>query len=205
MQKTIASSTQAARKPAIKLATFALSALLGSALIPSAQAEGPSCAKLTKQRIAAFRASINAAGVGAIAKLNVANAEGNAVRAEIGVSSAGGWNYIQGLDLVLDAVDENAFNSPPCQSMFYPANVIPGAPAVPNNINACFRVQVAPLLEHELYWSTLHVYYNGAHRSRASAEAGFTAVRDLLRESRALSNDASRCMLEYAQSTLSPE
>jgi hypothetical protein len=76
----------------------------------------------------------------------------------------------------------------------------------PNNINACFRVHVTPILEHELYWSTLHVAYTQpTYRSRPSAEAAFTTVRELLRESRAISNDAARCMLESSQSNVSPE
>jgi hypothetical protein len=78
--------------------------------------------------------------------------------------------------------------------------------AAVNNINACFRVHVTPILEHELYWSTLHVAYTQpTYRSRPSAEAAFTTVRELLRESRAISNDAARCMLESSQSNVSPE
>jgi hypothetical protein len=181
-----------ARKAAA--ATALMAAILSNSIAAQAVPSTNACSKLSQSRIAAFRAQIGSDASGTIAVLTNANAEGNAARTAIGGSAAGGWNYIAGLRQILDVVDETAFEAPPCQSLFYPWGQV-----VPNNINACFRVNVTPILEHEMYWTTLHSYYNHpAYSSRPSAVAAFSATRDLLKESRSISNDAVTCMFEQA-------
>jgi hypothetical protein len=179
-----------ARKVAAATAVAAviLSNTVAAQAVPSTNA----CSKISQARIAAFRTQISADTVGTIAVLTNANTEGNDARTAIGGSAAGGWNYIAGLRQILAAVDETAFEASPCKSLFYPWGQV-----VPNNINACFRVYVTPLLEHEMYWTTLHSYYNHpTYTSRPSAVAAFNATRDLLKASRNISNDAVTCMFE---------
>jgi hypothetical protein len=176
----------------VAAATAVAIAMLSNAIAAQAVPSTNACSKISQARIAAFRTKISADAVGTIAVLTNANAEGNAARTAIGGSAAGGWNYIAGLRQILDTVDETAFEAPPCKSLFYPWGQV-----VPNNINACFRVNVTPILEHEMYWTTLHSYYNHpTYFSRPSAVAAFNATRDLLKESRSISNDAVTCMFE---------
>jgi hypothetical protein len=176
------------------LSAAVLSNVAAAQAVPSTNA----CSRLTQERIANFRAQVGTETTGAIALLKAANVEGEAARAAIGGSAAGGWNNTWGLRVVADRVDETAFLSPPCKSMFYPWGTV-----VPNNINACFRGDVAPQLELELYWSTLHGYYNKVgYSSRPSAELAFNTVRDLLKESRSISNDAVTCLFEQGGDNL---
>jgi hypothetical protein len=174
------------------VATAIVAAILSNTVAAQAVPSSNACSKLNQARIAAFRAQIGSDTSGAIAVLTNANAEGEAVRAAIGGAAAGSWNYISGLRETLNAIDETAFDAPPCKSLFYPWGQV-----VPNNVNACFRVDVTPELERGMYWTTLHSYYNHpTYASRASAVAAFNATRDLLKESRSISNDAVTCMFE---------
>jgi hypothetical protein len=157
------------------------------------------CDSLTRTRIAEFRAKVSRPETGTIALLQKANSEGAAAGDPV-TGIAGGWNYIDGLRAIAGQLDETAFGPTTCKTLFYPSLPEYGpssGAADPNNIHACFRVDVTPALEHEMYWSTLHVWYNKVgYASRPSAEAAFYAVRDLLRDSRGISNDALTCLLE---------
>jgi hypothetical protein len=188
------------RKAAVAAATAAAlsTAVFGTAAAAQAVPSTNACSKLTQERIASFRAAVGTETTGAIALLKAANVDGEAARTAIGGSAAGGWNNTWGLRVVADRVDETAFLAPPCKSMFYPWGLV-----VPNNINACFRSDVTPQIELELYWTTLHGYYNKVgYTSRPSTEAAFNAVRDLLKESRSISNDAVTCLFEQGGDNL---
>jgi hypothetical protein len=179
---------------AAALSAAILSNLAAAQAVPSTNA----CDRLTQERIAAFRTNVGTETTGAIALLKAANVDGEAARTIIGGSAAGGWNNTWGLRNIAADVDETAFLAPPCKSMFYPWGTV-----VPNNINACFRGDVAPQLEIEMYWTTLHGYYNKVgYSSRPSAEAAFNTVRDLLKESRSISNDAVTCLFEQGGDNL---
>jgi hypothetical protein len=194
-------SKQKSRATAVAtaLAAAILSNTVGATGVPSTNA----CSKLTRERIANFRTAVGvptspAGPTGAIATLLDANVQGEIARIALANGAGGGWNNTYGLRVVADRVDENAFLAPPCKSMFYPWGTV-----VPNNINACFRGDVAPQLELELYWSTLHGYYNKVgYSSRPSAELAFNTVRDLLKESRSISNDAVTCLFEQGGDNL---
>jgi hypothetical protein len=163
-------------------------ALISSAVVAQSLPATAACSTLTRAHFTDFRGKVGAA----IVTLTQANIAGQATRASYGGSTGGAWNNMTGLRVIADHVDENAFLSPPCRSMFYPSGL-----AVPNNINACFRDDVTAQLETEMYWTTVHAYYNKAiYPSHASAVAAFNAVRDLLKESRSISNAATSCLLQ---------
>ncbi len=170
--------------------------------IATAQAlpNSPACNSLTRAEIKEFRDKVGNEIMGAIHLLEEANREGAAERIRLGGSNAGAANAPGDLRVIADRIDENAFDKPPCKSMFYPLSPEFGPSAGmanPNNIHACFRVDVTPQLEHAMYAATLHAWYNKPGMlSRHSAVKAFKAVRHLLRESREISNHALTCLFE---------
>jgi hypothetical protein len=173
-------------RKAVVAAAVAVAVSNGTVLAQAAPINA--CSTLTRTHIEGFRTKVGAT----ITTLTIANAEGQKTQALLGGSTGGAWNNMTGLRVIADHVDERAFLSPPCKSMFYPSGQV-----VANNINACFRVDVTPHLEHEMYWTTLHAYYNNVkYPSHASAVDAFNSVRDLLKESRSISNTATSCLLQ---------
>jgi hypothetical protein len=189
------------RKSLAIVVTTLVSNIVSAQSLPSTTA----CNSLTRASIAAFRASVGTdttnGSTGAVKVLKDANSAGQATRTLLGGSAAGAWNTPLDLLVIADRLDENAFLAPPCKSMFYPSGV-----AVANNIHACFRGEVTPQLEHAMYSTTLHAYYNyqNGYASAPSAKLAFNAIRDLLRKSRTISNTALTCLLETPVNRANP-
>jgi hypothetical protein len=142
-------------------------------LLPSTDA----CNNLTRAHITEFRSQVRAA----IMVLEKFNGD-----------SPYAWSDPLDLRVVVDQIDETAFGESTCKMIFYQSGM-----ADPNNIHACFRVDVAPHIEYAMYLSTLQAWYNKAgYPSRQSAVDSYQAVRDLLEESRRISNDALTCLFE---------
>lgn len=167
---------------AVAVAATVFSNFADAQSLPSTAA----CNSLTRAYIAAFRADVGTETTGAIDVLTKANI------AATPPAGAGAANSTLDLLDIANRLDETVFLAPPCKSMFYPDGT-----ANPNNIHACFRVDITPPLEHAIYWSTIHLWYNKVdYSSRQSAENAFYAVRNLLKNSRKISNDALTCLFE---------
>jgi hypothetical protein len=188
------------RKMSHKAAAGVAATLISNVALAQALPPTAACNSLTRANIAAFRVKVGTEMAGAIALLKTANSDGETARRNLGGSAGGAWNSPSDLLVIADRLDETAFLAPACKSMFYPSSPEYGPSsgvASPNNIHACFRVDVTPQLEHAMYAATLHVWYNKVgYISRSSAEAAFYAVRNLLKDSRKISNDALTCLLE---------
>ncbi|MGL4232023.1 MAG: hypothetical protein ACRCWJ_11730 [Casimicrobium sp.] len=172
------------------------------------------CAPLTRERIAQFKADLGtrtpfalelpstppdptATRTGAIEVLYRANQEAGPGYAA---------NPVHSLQEAHMIVDENAFDTHPCQSLFYPAST-PHYANWPSAINlvACFRLAVMPHLEYAKYGSLLHVWYNKSDMpSRSSALEAFEKVNALAREAKQISIDASNCLLKPNDSVEPP-
>ncbi|MEQ1559788.1 MAG: hypothetical protein ABL933_12725 [Methyloglobulus sp.] len=180
---------------AVVTATLLTNIVAAHATLPNT----PACNSLTRANIAAFRLKVGTETTGAIALLKKANLDGEAARDPVkGVG--GGANSPLDLLVIASRIDEKSFLAPACKSIFYPSLPQYGSSAgdaVPNNIHACFRVHVTPELEHAMYAATLHAWNNKVGlTSRGSAVDAFYVVRNLLRESRKISNNAQTCIFQ---------
>jgi hypothetical protein len=185
------SSFQALSLAALKTSCAVAALMVQSAPVSAQTPFTDACSKVGSIRIAAFRTDIGSNTTGAIRKAIDANTSGQALRDSFGpdASEGGAWNYVVGLQeaaAVLEPSNQHLCGEPDAANMM-----------------ACFRVYVVPLLEYELYATSLHAWYNKPqYNSRLQAVASFNAIRDLLKEARSISNDATTCLFESSNDHL---
>jgi hypothetical protein len=193
--------TKASSKTIAAFVITAGCAIATLSLSSTANAQTPftnACNKVDVARITAFRDAIGSSTSGAIQKAHAANQSGQALRDSYGpdATEGGAWTYVYGLQESVAMLEPT--NQHLCGEWLFT-----GTTPAAVNMMACFRVYIVPQLEHELYWSTLHAWYNKPqYASRPEAVASFNAIRDLLKEARNISNDATTCLFESSNDHL---